>query len=204
MYVSGHVLASTLVSEFTHKKKLFGEKPLGFGSFLAIVLTANFIDADHLWGYAADDGTVSSFTLYLTHHFWWLMIAVPALIAMAIPRARRYFAPLAVGLLLHYFLDWFADQFSYNLVFLVSFDVLCGIAVMACAERSGVKHKSVAAYAAGAFIIPWLVLATLKYFFLLEPDQTPVYHIVSLTMNAMFILWALFGLKDKTAAQYSR
>jgi glucose-6-phosphate-specific signal transduction histidine kinase len=190
MYLSGHVLTSTLVSEIACKKGKFE-----FRVFLAIMVACNLLDADHLWGYGADDGTASSFSLYLMHRFWWVVVALPAIAAMLFRRLRPWLIPLAAGLLLHYCMDALADLSGYNLTFLMAADLVVYAVVILCDRWYGAGRRRLFRFATMAMFVPWLALAALKYGFMLDPSQTPVYHIVNLALNVGFVLWAWFGLR---------
>ncbi len=189
MYMSGHILTSTLASEFAGRKA-----KIGFGAFLAIVIAAGSVDADHLWGYQSDDGTANSFLLYRVHHFWWILVGLAAAGALFFRRARPYLVPLALGLGVHFAMDLLADLAGYDLAMLVAADVLCCLAVILCARPCGLRTGRMASFAAAAFAVPWLGLAVQRYVFLLDPSQTPSYHIVNLTINTGFALWAWFGM----------
>ncbi len=192
MYASGHILASVLASEAAAKRAT-----AGFGRFLAVVIAANFIDADHLWGYAADDGTVSSFSLYASHRFWWLALAVAALGAASLPRLRVWLLPLALGLGLHYALDLMADLFAYNPFWLVSCDLACFAAVMLFSGRTGLKGRTVGTFAGMALTAPTATIIIMNFVVGLDPALTPAYHIASLGFYAAFALWAFYGMTPR-------
>lgn len=183
MYLSGHILTTTLAAKLLPVKL----RPQ-FGLFLAVAIASTLVDADHLWGYAADDGTASSFSLYLLHRFWWAVVAVLSVAALALRRFRELSLALLAGVSLHYMMDYASDLFRYNLAALVAADALCFAAIVSSAPPEGVGRRSMAVFGTAAFVVPWLTLAVLRYALGLDPAQTPVYHISTIILTVGFAL----------------